>query len=165
MNVSKYFLIFSIFGFLAGCETTPQNMAMPAVMKMTMSTVMNQCGAKYESNFDNYADCLKYQYETDGTRPNAPTSKAFLAQVAVLKEMYKSNQITNAQATALTYDYYLKTIHAQNEKNSAAADAAFLNTLNLLQQQQQQQQILQQLRAPVQTTCFKNGQYTNCTSN
>jgi hypothetical protein len=145
-----------LFFLLSACETTPS--------KLSMSEVMKGCELEFGTNFNRYSGCIKFRYQEYGTQPNAITVRAFLAQVEVLEERYSSNQISNAQAKALTHDYYLKTIHAQNQRDTAAADAALLNTLNSIQQQQNQQQIIQQLRAPVQTNCIRNGQTVNCTS-
>ncbi len=151
-NVSLCILFF----LLSACETTPS--------KMSMSQVMKGCDVDFGTSFDRYAGCIKYRYEQYGNQPNAITVRAFIAHVEVLEEKYSSNQISNAQAKALTHDYFLKTIHSQNQRDAAAADAALLNTLNSIQQQQNQQQIIQQLRAPVQTNCIRNGQTVNCTS-
>jgi|GEM_PF-4390719 len=46
---------------------------------------------------------------------------------------------------------------AQTRKNT---DTAFENSLRSLQQPP-----AQQIKTPIQTTCYRNGQYTNCTTN
>ena len=157
MKSIKTALFYSATFLLASCETMPA-----APPKMRMSTVMNECEATYKVDFDQYANCIKLRYAAEGTTPDAVSVRAFISNLDALNEMYTNKQITNAQAKAQAYDYYLKTIHAQNERNTAI----LLNQFNNLQQQQLLQQSIQQqqIRTPVQTTCFKNGQYVNCTS-
>jgi len=53
---------------------------------------------------------------------------------------------------------YAGTIYQQQQQG--------MNALIQMQQQQQQQQLQrqQQIRTPIQTTCYRNGQYVNCTT-
>ena len=62
------------------------------------------------------------------------------------------------RARGLDCNTYAGTIYQQQQQG--------MNALIQLQQQQQQQQQQrqQQIRTPTQTTCYRNGQYVNCTT-
>ena len=165
---------------IEGCASQPQVQQVVS-NKKPMQAVMNECDVG--QNFDLYAKCVKSTYISDGTRPDAPTSRAFLLQLDVISESFQNGNITQAQAKSSAYESYLKTIHADNLNEKAAANAAYLNGLGILQQQQQMQmmqqnqQMLQQqqiqntilqkpvIRPPIQTQCYSNGNYVNCTTN
>ena len=142
-------VLFSSF-FLTSCGTM-------------MKDVMASCDRG--QSFDAYVYCVKSTYQTQGTRPNSSATRAFYANLDAVNEAYTNNKITQAQAKKLAYDAYMNTIHADNERNEAVSNAAFMNALGAMQQQQQQQQQqVQPIRAPVQTNCYRNGNITNCTS-
>jgi len=133
-----------------------------------MQTVLNECDNG--QSFDVYVDCVKSTYRSQGTLPDAPISRAFLAQLDVLNESYKNGQLSQAQSKALAYDAFLKTIYADNQNSAAAQNRSTNAALNfyLNQQQQNQQQLMQiqppVMRAPLQTQCYKNGSFVNCTT-
>lgn len=149
MRLLKILALATLF-FLQGCESGPP--------RKQMQYVLNECDRG--QSFDLYVNCVKYTYQTQGTQPNASGVKSFISNLDMLSEAYTNKQITQAQAKAYAYDYYMRTIHAENARSKAASDAAFMNLMQI----QQQQQMLQQQRTPIQTNCVRNGQFTNCTS-
>ena len=149
-NVVKYFkFLFLSFVVitLSACQTGK-----------VMQVVMNECDRG--QSFDAYVYCVKSTYQAQGTRPNSSATRAFYANLDAVNEAYTNNKITQAQAKKLAYDAYMSTIHADNVRNEAVSNAAFMNALGAMQQQQQ----VQPIRTPVQTNCYRNGAYTNCTS-
>jgi len=123
-----------------------------------MKDVMVSCDR--EQDFDNFTYCIKSRYNKEGRNPNNSTVRAFYANLDAITEAYRAKKITDAQAKSYAYDAFNKTIQAGNDRADAAS-ANYLNALGAMQQQQQQQQ---QIRTPVQTNCYRNGAYTNCTS-
>ena len=144
------FLSFAILVLMQSCSSGPP--------RKQMQSVLNECDRG--QSFDLYVNCVKYTYQTQGTQPNASGVRSFISNLDMLSEAYTNKQISQAQAKAYAYDYYMRTIHAENARSKAASDAAFMNLMQI----QQQQQILQQQRTPIQTNCVRNGQFTNCTS-
>ena len=128
---------------LAGCGTM-------------MKDVLTGCDRGQE--FGGFVYCIKDKYSKEGRDPNHSTVRAFYANLDAIDEAYRDKKITNAQAKSYAYDAFNKTIQAGNDRSDAAS-ANYLNALGAMQQQQQQQ-----IRTPVQTNCFRNGAYTNCTS-
>ena len=141
MRIMRIVLSFVLLALVAGCG---------AMMK----DVMNECDRW--QNFDSYAYCIKSTYNQKGNKPNASAVRAFYSNLDMLSEAYRAKQITDAQAKSMAWDSFMRTVQAGNDR----ADAIFLNQMNVIQQQQQQQQI----KTPVQTQCYRNGQYVNCTS-
>ena len=121
-----------------------------------MKDIMASCDR--EQDFDNFTYCIKNTYYKQGRNPNHSDVRAFYANLDAIGEAYRAKKITDAQAKVYAYDAFNKTIQAGNNRADAAS-ANYLNALGALQQQQQQQ-----IRTPVQTNCFRNGAYTNCTS-
>jgi len=144
------FSLLCLFLLLTACETTSGS--------KQMKTVMNECDTG--QSFDIYVSCIKNTYQTEGTRPDAPSIRAFYANLDMINEAFANSKITKVQAKSLAYDAYMKTVHADNQRNDAMSEALMMNGLTMMQQQQQQQPI----RMPVQTNCVSNGNNTNCTT-
>lgn len=123
-----------------------------------MKDVMSECDRG--QSFDSFTYCVKSTYSQKGRKPNDSVVRAFYSNLDLINEAYRAKQITEAQAKSMAWDSYMRTIQASNDR----ADAAFMNQMNALQQQQIQQQQQQQIRTPVQTQCYRNGAYVNCTS-
>ena len=121
-----------------------------------MKDVMRECDRG--QRFDSFTYCVKSTYSQTGRSPNESEVRAFYSNLDMITEAYRAKKITEAQAKSMAWDSYMRTIQAHNDR----ADAAFMNQMNALQQQQIQQQ--QQIRTPVQTQCYRNGAYVNCTS-
>ena len=119
-------------------------------------------------DFNGYVNCIKDKYSSEGRDPSHITVRAFYAKLDEISEAFNSNKISNARAKNLSYDAYMNTIEAGYAREKADGDSLF-NALTVIQQQQQQQRQQQQqqqiqIRPPLQTTCYKNGTYTNCTT-
>ena len=116
-----------------------------------MKDVMISCDRGQE--FDSYSYCIKDKYSKEGRQPNDQIVRAFYAHLDAITEAYQTKKITNAQAKSYAYDAFMKTIQADNNANAASPNpmAAFGS-------------MQQPRRMPIQTNCFKNGAYTNCTS-
>jgi hypothetical protein len=127
--------------FLVGCGTQ-------------MATVMSNCDQG--QRFDSYASCIKSNYSKSGTQPNSAPVRAFYADLDAISESYRNRQISDAQAKSYAYQSYLRTVEAANDRSRAAA-ISYYGTM-------QNQQLLQQQRAPVNTTCNRFGNQVNCTT-
>ena len=121
-----------------------------------MKDVIANCDR--EQDYDNFMYCIKSTYYKEGRNPDSSDVRAFYANLDAIAEAYRAKKITDAQAKVYAYDAFNKTIQAGNDRSDAAS-ANYLNALGAMQQKQQQQ-----IRTPVQTNCYRNGAYTNCTS-
>jgi len=160
MGLLRNLLVLSALLALSACETAPTG-----PVRKNMQVVMNECDQG--QSFDSYVYCVKSTYQSQGTMPNSSAVRAFYANLDAVNEAFLNKTITQVQAKKLTYDAYMSTVHADNVRNQAASDAAFMNSLAVMQRQQQiqlQQQQQQQIKTPIQTNCYRNGSYTNCTS-
>ena len=135
MNRFNGLVIFIVFFSLTGCGAMMKN-------------VMRNCDNVQP--FNAYSQCIKTTYSRIGNTPNSAAVRAFYSNLDMITEAYLARQITDAQARAFTWDAYLKTIQASNDRN----DAIFWNQMNTLQQQQQ-----------IQTLCTQQGMFTTCTTN
>jgi hypothetical protein len=140
-KLKTLFVFFAMLS-LAGCGTM-------------MKDVLSSCDQVQE--FGGFVYCVKNKYNNEGRDPNHANVRAFYANLDVIEEAYRAKKITNAQAKSYAYDAFNKTIQAGNDRADAAS-ANYFNALGAMQQQQQQ------IRTPVQTNCYRNGAYTNCTS-
>jgi hypothetical protein len=149
MQKLKFLFPLLVTMLIAGCGTMMQD-------------VIAGCDSVQE--FGSFKNCIKNQYSKEGREPNHPAVRAFYAHLDVIEEAYRAKKITNAQARSDAYVAFNKTVQAANDRESAAS-ANYFNALGAMQQQQQQQQQRQQqIRMPTQTSCYRNGQYVNCTT-
>ena len=103
-NIKKIILLTSIF-VVSGC------------IGMPMKNVMRDCDVG--QSFSQYSFCIKRTYDREGNSPNSSSVRAFYANLAAIKESYNKKELTDAQAKSETYNAFLRTIQASNDRNAS----------------------------------------------
>ena len=103
-NIKKIILLTTIF-VVSGCTGMP------------MKNVMRDCDVG--QSFSQYSFCIKRTYDREGNSPNSSSVRAFYANLATIKESYNKKELTDAQAKSETYNAFLRTIQASNDRNAS----------------------------------------------
>jgi hypothetical protein len=85
-----------------------------------MSEVVYEC--EIESNFQEFASCIKTTYARKGNSPNDVSVHAFYSMIDAINEDFINTKISNKQARALTYKALLDTVEASNRAEAGRAN-------------------------------------------
>ena len=144
-------------------------------VKLTMLEVINSCGENYSFNkFNDYADCVRYSYNSYGTTPSSQTVKAFYIFLDEIVEESNRGSYGMAKAKGEMLRAWQSTIDVSNRgataattSNTNAESANDLTRLQILQQQQILDQQDQQRRTQLLNEAQRllgPAKSTNCTS-
>ena len=144
-------------------------------VKLTMLEVINSCGENYSFNkFNDYADCVRYSYNTYGSAPSHPSVKAFYIFLDEIVEESNRGAYGIAKAKGEMLRAWQSTIDTNNRgaataatSNANAESANDLTRLQILQQQQILDQQDQQRRIYLLNEAqrlLSPPKSTNCTS-
>jgi hypothetical protein len=85
--------------------------------KLTMLEVINSCGESYSFNkFSDYADCVRYSYQSYGTVPSSPDVKSFLIFLDEIVEESNKGSYGFAKAKAEMLRIWESKIDAINKQ-------------------------------------------------
>jgi hypothetical protein len=108
----KYLVLLMSILLLSNCSMMPG--------KKMMSEVVYEC--EIESNFQEFASCIKTTYARKGNSPNAASVHAFYSMIDAINEDFINTKISNKQGRALTYKALLDTVEASNRAEAGQAN-------------------------------------------
>jgi hypothetical protein len=106
MKISKQIALFLLVVIMYGCGTP-------------MKQVMQDCDQGQD--FVQYSYCIRGKYDSEGRHPNSSAVRAFYANLDAITESYNKKQISNAQAKAMTYNAFMNTIQADNDRKRSVS--------------------------------------------
>jgi hypothetical protein len=157
----KAFVVIGVSVLLSGCYTTQQSIG-TSTMRQSYSACMAQNNTSFKClrNSPNFASFTQAE-------------KEMIAFMLVIEEKYTRGEITKAEAEYVMAQYMNRAtaIGAASERAQAAEMSAALNNLSQNLNAAAAAQAAARPPAPamstpmpVQTRCWRNGMYVNCTT-
>jgi hypothetical protein len=99
------------------------------VMAILICALISGCGTRMKNvlrecdkgqNFSSYSYCIKSTYDRKGTRPNSTSVRSFYANLDAITEAYNNQEISAIKAKSMTYDSFMRTVQAENNRSAPA---------------------------------------------